>query len=187
MPQPSARVGRSATERGTSAGAAPNGFDGRSICETSACGRSAMTPTTSCVGVVDEVRDVDAVDDLLVDDELDLRVPLERRRLRVEEVELVRAGREADRGGEPGVALRCPRPSAARPGSTGPTFWRSTSIAAHEPDRAWPWRRIRAFIVTDPACCAAVARASGPSASATMPSAETSRTMPFAPRDLLVP
>ena len=188
--QPSARVGQVGDrERARARAARRIGFAGRLICETSACGRSAMTPTTSCVASWTRYATSTLSMTWSFDDELDLDVPPERRRLRVEDVHLVRAGRKVDRHREPGIALRRRRPSAARPGSTGPSFWRSTSIAAHEPVRAWPWRRIRAFIVTSPACCA---RAGERRERAERERDEAERTRetqpdpPFASRNLLV-
>ena len=182
--------GRSATEqRHDRRAAAPNGFGGRLICETRACGRSAMTPTTSCVASWTRYATSTLSMTWSFDDELDLHVPPECRRLGVEDVDLARAGREVDGHREPGVALRAAvhpqlaldrraRRSGGRPRS------RPTSRSGRGPgggsgrSSSRTRRLLRSAI--------------GPSASEPQREQrrgrtrrETSRTRPFASRDLL--
>ena len=116
--------------------------------------------------VVDRERDLLAGDDRVVaGDEHDLELLAEGRRLRVEEVALVGRARQVDR--RPRTACRPARrpAAAARPTIGTPSFVSRTSIASHEPSRAWPSRRTRASI-GGPSAAAAVA-AAGPAVAPT--------------------
>ena len=99
-------------------------------------------------GVVDKVGNRRAFDDLFARDEVDLDACGRRRAAG-------RGGRRScvsrSRGRRPSRSARgsrSRRPCAAHPGSAARRSGGSTSMAAQEPARAWPWSMTRASIVS---------------------------------------